>query len=247
MHHGQARRVLRALVLLPVFAVVAVGCSHVPRVPNDRAVLEPPDEYIVGPGDHLAVKFFYTAELNEEVVVRPDGRISLQLVGDVPVAGRTPGQITADLSGRYQQYLSKPEVAVIVRAFASQKAYVGGEVKAPTMVRIDGRTTVADAVFAAGGSLDTAELSSVVLLRRGPESREAYRVDLANALEAEAPLPVLRPYDVVFVPKSFIAKVGMYVDLYLNRILPRNAAFNVIYEIDKTDPTAGLGAITGAP
>lgn len=87
----------------------------------------------------------------------------------------------------------------------------------------------------------------MVLLRRGPEGREAYRVDLDDALEAQAPLPVLRPYDVVYVPKSFIAKVGMYVDLYINRIIPRNAAFNVIYEIDKVDPTAGLGSVVGAP
>jgi len=244
MRQDQVRRALCAFVLP---AVLVAGCSHIPKVPDDRAVLEPPDEYVVGPGDHLAVKLFYTAELNEEVVVRPDGRISLQLVGDVPVAGHTPAQIAQDLTTRYDQHLSKPDVAVIVRGFASQKAYVGGEVKAPTMVLIDGRTTVADAVFAAGGSLDTAELSSVVLLRRGPERREAYRVDLSDALEAQAPLPVLRPYDVVYVPKSFIAKVGMYVDLYINRILPRNAAFNVIYEIDKVDPTAGLGAITGVP
>lgn len=205
---------------------------HIPRLPDDPVLLEPTREYLIGGGDTLSVKLFYTAELNEEVTVRPDGRISLQLVGDVPVAGRTPEEVSQELRERYAGYLTQPDVTVIVRGFGSQKAFVGGEVKSPSMINIDGRMTLADAVFQAGGALDTAALSSVILIRAKTGGRDVYRVDLDGGLEGEDPVPVLRPYDVVYVPKSFIAQVGMYVDLYINRIIPKNATFTAFYQVN---------------
>lgn len=236
-----AHRLLAASVAL----LLAGGCaSNVKPLPGDGTVSEPADRYEIGPGDGLSVRLFYTSELDEDVIVRPDGRISLPLVGEVPAAGRTPEELSAEIRGRYDTYLENPDVVVIVRSFASQRAYVGGEVKVPSMVMIDGRTSVVDAVFATGGALDTAALSSVVLIRRGPNGREAYRVDLTDVLAGMGESPVLRPYDVVYVPKSFIAKVGTFVDLYINRLIPRNAAFTAIYEIDKIDPTdAALGGV----
>jgi protein involved in polysaccharide export with SLBB domain len=214
-------------------ALLACACATgIPPLPNDPAVVDAPPDYRIGAGDTLSVKLFYTSELNEDVVVRPDGRISLQLVGDVDVGGRTPAEVAADLRKQYSGHLSRPDVAVIVRGFGSQRAFVGGEVKSPSMIPIDGHTTLADAVFQAGGALDTAAMSSVILLRRGASGREVYRVDLGGALEGKEPVPVLRAYDVVYVPKSFIAEVGMYVDLYINRIIPKNAAFTAFYEVN---------------
>jgi len=218
-------------------AVLSCACASIPRIPDDDTILEPQGQYRIGSGDALSVKFFYTAELNEDVVVRPDGRISLQLVGDVNVGGRTPDEVSQELRERYAGFLSQPNVAVIVRGFGSQKAFVGGEVKQPSMIPIDGHMTLADAVFSAGGALDTAAMSSVILIRKGEGEREVYRVDLSGALEGEDPIPVLRAYDVVYVPKSFIAEVGMYVDLYINRLLPKNAAFSAFYQIAPVIPT----------
>ncbi len=225
-------------------ALLVGGCAmNIPRLPDDPSVLEPPAEYLIGAGDVLSVKLFYTSELNEDVTVRPDGRISLQLVGDVRVAGSTPAQASKDLRARYASFLTKPDVTVIVRGFASQKVYVGGEVRSPSMVMIDGRTTLAGAVFQAGGALDTAAMSSVILIRYKPGGRDVYRVDLSGSLEGEEPVPVLRPYDVVYVPKSFIAEVGMYVDLYINRIIPKNAMFTAFYSINPVS-NPDLGATT---
>lgn len=237
----ERRRLGAALVA----ALLATACmAHIPPLPDDPAVVAPQPEYRIGAGDTLSVKLFYTSELNEEVAVRPDGRISLQLVGDVPVAGRTPEEVSQELRDRYAGYLTRPDVVVIVRGFGSQKAFVGGEVKSPSMVVIDGRTTLADAVFQAGGTLDTAALSSVILIRHRADGRDVYRVDLSDGLEGEDPVPVLRPYDVVYVPKSFIAQVGMYVDLYINRIIPKNAAFTAFYQVNPVG-NPDLGTATG--
>jgi protein involved in polysaccharide export with SLBB domain len=221
-------------------SLLSSACTSIPRLPDDLAILKPEAEYRIGSGDTLNVKFFYTSELNEQATVRPDGRIMLQLVGDVRVAGRTPKEVSQDLRERYANYLAKPDVAVMMTGFASQVAFVGGEVKSPRMVRIDGRMTLVDAVFQAGGHLDTAAMSSVILLRKGAGEREVYSIDLIGSLRGEHPLPVLRPYDVVFVPKSFIAKVGMYVDLYINRLIPKNSIFTAYYQVN--DPTDWNGA-----
>ena len=91
--------------------------------------------------------------------------------------------------------------------------------------------SVADAVFAAGGLLDTAAPESVVLLRRGTNggSPQAFCVDMEAGLFGETPIPLLEPYDVIFVPKSRIAQLDQYVEQYINRLVPRNASFNATY------------------
>ena len=226
-HRRPGSRGLRILLMLMTLPIV--GCA--PRflvLPQEESGPSQ-EEYLIGPGDVLSVKFFFAPELNEDVTVRPDGSIALQLVGDVPVSNRTSEGLAEDLRERYEPHVERPEVAVIVRDFGSQRAYVGGEVRLPGMVRLDGNTSLADAVFSSGGTLDTAELRSVILVRIGKNGREAYSVDLKAGLRGEAEIPILQRYDIVYVPKSFIAEVGTYVELYINRIVPRNALFVAQY------------------
>jgi protein involved in polysaccharide export with SLBB domain len=237
------KRLSSAAVIAASYVLIA-GCitveGGIPQIPDEPSVLKGPSEYRIGSGDDLSVKLFYNSELNEDVIVRPDGRISLQLLGDVDAAGRTPQELSASLRESYAAVISQPDVVVIVRESGSHRAYVGGEVTTPRMLLLDGKTTVADAVVAAGGAKSTAAIESVILVRVGPEGREAYRVDLQKAFRAGAPIPVLRAYDLVYVPKSFIAKVGDFVDLYINRIVPRNASFNAVYRIDDAPGASGF-------
>ena len=86
-------------------------------------------------GDQLEVKFFYNPELNEQVIVRPDGRISLQLANEIMVAGLTPLELTDLLKKKYSTEISKPEITIIVRTFTSQRVFVDGEVNRAGLVR----------------------------------------------------------------------------------------------------------------
>ena len=87
------------------------------------------EEYKINVSDKLSIKLFYNPELNQEVVVRPDGRITLQLVNEVKVLGLTPAKVSEVLTENYAKYLAQPpEVSVIVNSFAGQKVFVGGEV-----------------------------------------------------------------------------------------------------------------------
>ena len=179
-------------------------------------------EYHIQPGDKLDIKFFYNAELNETLPVRPDGKISLQLIDDVQAAGRTPSQLDEDLTWMYAQELRNPEITVIVRSFAGQRVYVGGEVLKPGIVVLTGSMTPLQAVFFAGGFRETASPSSAIIIRKGSDG-ELYpiRVDLDKEIngENEEEIIQLQPYDVVYVPKSFVAKANKFMRQYVQELL----------------------------
>src|SRR5258708_10326575 len=90
-----------------------------------------PDEYVIGPDDLLVVNVWKEPEISRNVLVRPDGKISLPLIGDLPATGRTPTQLQDDIKGQLLNYLSNPEVTVIVQEARSQKFNILGEVGHP--------------------------------------------------------------------------------------------------------------------
>src|SRR6185503_2383409 len=126
----RAERSLAAALGFLVF--VAAGCASRPTVPLGD---QPPSAgpYRIKVGDYLGVRFYKTPELNVEVPVRSDGKISLEVLGDVQAAGFEPTELSRLLSERYEAELTNPRVTVIVLAFGGQ-VFVGGEVKYPSAV-----------------------------------------------------------------------------------------------------------------
>ena len=118
---------------------------------------EKPPVYSIQPGDQLDIKFFYNPELNENVTVRPDGVISLQLVDEIHASGLTPAQLDDLLTQKYSHELKKPMITVIVRSFAMQRVYVGGEVNRQGFVNLTAGMTPLQAVLEAGGFKETAD------------------------------------------------------------------------------------------
>lgn len=182
--------------------------------------------YRLAPGDVIDVKFFYSPELNESLTIRPDGLVSLQLVGEVQSAGLTPAELTAALRQAYAKVIRVPEVTVIVKEFAAPRIYVGGEVMSPGTLPLRGQVTLAQAVVDRGGAKHSARLDEVLLLRHlGTDAASVSKVDLKAVLKGQAPDVVLRPYDVVFVAQSTIARIGTFVDQYINAIVPKALSF----------------------
>ena len=190
----------------------------------------PISEYRIQIDDQLDIKFFFNAELNEEKIpVRPDGRISLPLVGEVVAAGRTPAELTATLRKIYEQELKKPEVAVIVRSFAQYRVYVDGEVEKPSEVELRGPLTALQAIASAGGLKESGQLEDILVLRRGPENKViVFHINLQEVLgeeDDENQDVKLTPYDIVYVPRSRIANVNRFVHLYLRKNIPISFGF----------------------
>jgi len=204
-----------------------------PAPPGASSAALPGEEYRIQPGDLLDVKFFYSPELNEQVPVRPDGRISLQLAHEVLAGGRTPAELTAILKDTYSRELRKPEVTVIVRSFGSQRVYVDGEVAKPGMIPLTGPTTVRQAISQAGGFLYTGNATDVLLIRRGPGDQPlAMMVNMQKILDGTdlGQDIYLKPFDIVYIPKTAIANANLWIEQYLTRMVPR-IGFTAAYPV----------------
>ncbi|MEW5801024.1 MAG: polysaccharide biosynthesis/export family protein [bacterium] len=192
---------------------------------------QPGTEYILQSGDELEIKFYYTPEFNTKTVIRPDGIISLQLIGDVKAGGMTPSKVQQIIRDEYAKVVREPAVTVIVTNF-SQKVYVGGEVANPQMVNFESGKTALQAIFAAGGFKESAEMRSVLILRKiGQPDFRVIKVDLMKLFLSKKLVKndlQLQPSDVVFVPKTLISKVDQFVDQYMNKIVPSQVFTDLI-------------------
>ncbi len=223
--HGS---VMTATVLWVMVALL-VGCASNRALPNAAASsrvtkFQKPPEYRMQPGDEMDIKFFFNPELNQTVFVRPDGKISLPVVDDVQAAGLTPSELDALITQIYGQELRKPMVTVIVKTFTGRQVYVGGEVGKPGVVQLGPHMTALQAVINAGGFLETAKPEATLVIRRQGGEADApipIRLDLEESIDGETTLGdiPLQPFDVVYVPKSWIANANLFVKQYISDLL----------------------------
>ena len=185
-------------------------------------------EYRIQVGDQLDIKLFYNSDLNEQAIVRPDGRISLQLVHEVMAAGLTPAELTRLLTEKYATELKKPELTVIVRSFGAQKVYVDGEVAKPGMFPLLGYVTILQAISQAGGLKESARTNEVVVIRHGANNKPLALVvnldKIHDGSDMHQNIP-LKSFDIVYVPRSDIANVNVWVDQYLRKNIPIQTGF----------------------
>ena len=189
--------------------------------------------YRIQTGDSLAVRFYRNPELNNDVFVRPDGMISLPLVDDVQAAGMTAHELGRDIEERYQGELAVPDATVMVTKFGGQRIWIGGEVETQGELELVPGLTLLSAIQKAGGLKNSARIEQVILIRRDSDGRPSgASVDLTEVYGGVHPERdvALEPYDVVVVPKSAIANVNTFVEMYITRNLPAGGVWmNVLY------------------
>jgi len=213
--------------LVATLPLLVLGCAATPSARLPPADHTPP-AYRVKVGDTLDIRFYKTPELNLEVPVRSDGKISLELIGDVQAAGLEPEQLAASLRERYASELTDPRVSVIVRKFGGG-IWIGGEVKNPSRVPYSVGLTALQAIHRAGGFLETARPSSVVLIRLEGTQYKGYLLPLDKVQTGEdvSVDAELQPSDILHVPKSGIANVDLFVDQYIRKVLPVQPAIPI--------------------
>ena len=124
-----------------------------------------PSRYIIGVGDVLTVTFWREQRLSGDVLVRPDGKISLLLLNDVQASGHTPEQLAATLSETASKFITEPDVTVIVKEVHSRRVFIVGEVVTPGAVALTGEMNVLQLIAVAGGLREYADRKNVVVLR----------------------------------------------------------------------------------
>ena len=201
----------RAALCAAVFSFGLTACQNLPDPPqlSDEDVLAQPD-YLITPGDTIAVSVWRSPELTTKVPVRPDGKISIPLAGELRAAGRTPLELSASVEQALQPFVQVPKVSVIVESFGdndTRTVQVLGEVKDPTSIPYRPYLTVLDLIVAAGGLTEFADGNSSKLIRREEKGGgETYRL-LLEDLVGDGDLnrnARLKPGDLVVVPSSLL-------------------------------------------
>jgi protein involved in polysaccharide export with SLBB domain len=207
-------------------AAALLGCSSAPP-PPPLPPPEPVGAYVIEPGDTLTLRFERNPELNEDaLVVRPDGMITPQLIGEVSAAGLTPAALSGQLRQAYAGELAHPEVTVGVKTFTRHRVSVAGEVEEPGVQPLLHGLTVSQAIHHAGGFLKTANRSQVVVIRRHADGTiTGHAVDLEPVESGEQPQgdAPLQALDQIYVPKSQIANINVLVEQYIRNNIPVNS------------------------
>ena len=165
--------------------------------------ITPPDDYVIGIEDVLNVVFWRDKDMSADVVVRPDGKITLPLINDIVAAGLTPEQLRLAVSKEAEHYVEEPAATVVVKQINSRRVYITGEVGKPGPYPLAGPTSVLQLIAMAGGLREYANKKNIVIMRNEPgKGPQAIRFDYASLAKSKKldQNVLLKPGDTVVVP-----------------------------------------------
>ena len=168
---------------------------------QDLPASSSPADYVLGVEDRLSISVWKEPELSRTVVIRPDGKITAPLVGEVQAAGRTSKQLSVDLTTALSRFVKEPVVNVTVEAVESCKVYVLGEVSTQGALVLRRRTRLLEAIALSGGMTQFANRSDVVLIRYDDDKETRLRIDYRKIVSGEkSELNIfLKPGDTIIV------------------------------------------------
>lgn len=206
---------------LAVFTTAVAGCADLHPVPPPQRGSMVSKTFEVGAADELKVTILPEPMIQESVVVRPDGMISLSLAGDVPAAGRTVSQISADIETRIAQFKRGPKVDVALVKTNSTAITVLGEVRGPRTFPLVKETRVTEALGQVGGLNNFAKDSEIRVIRSGGDEAFVFIVDVAAIMRGDQRTNIaLESGDIVYAPPTVWARVGYVVQAILFPIQP---------------------------
>jgi polysaccharide biosynthesis/export protein len=183
---------------------VSSPVSTMPNQMAEKSSLIVTKEYIIGPEDVLEITVWRNQDLSKVVAVRPDGRISMPLIGDVTAVGRTPSQLTEEIVSRLKEFKESPSIAIVVKEVNSYTVFILGEVQKPGKYPLKSKTTLLQGITIAGGFTPTAARNKMVLFRfvdngTGDERMKASYDDIVLR-DGSRQNVELKPGDTVVVP-----------------------------------------------
>ncbi len=225
------RTVAACLFTVTITGFSVAQTTSLPVSPSAPAPIQ--EEYRIGPGDELSVTFPYNAELNHDGSVGPDGRFTLPLLGNIELAGNTLNQASTIISDalRNAGIVQNAYPNLSVRHYGTS-VYVGGQVKSPGLVQIVSGMDALQAIIAAGGFTDSAKTGKIAIIRRTADNHPSMLYIDVKAYthgKANSTMAVVQPRDIIFVPRSKISEVDLWIDNYINKTLPFSRGLNYSY------------------
>jgi protein involved in polysaccharide export with SLBB domain len=240
------KRLAAIAIMISLVCVGPVFGAAAPRdTPIDQIDWGQTPEYRIVPGDELGLNYGLREDLNSEMirpaVVRTDGRITVFPIGDVVAAGRTPVELQAELIRLLAAEYKQPRVTVEVVKSAASRVHVLGRVKRPGSQVVQSLPTLLQVIAEAGGFEDDAARNSVVVMRRvGLGSVSVSRIRVDRLMRGGGDVPLSR-FDIVYVPRSTIGNVGVFVEQFFSRISPAGSTVFLGWELFNLDKVFGAG------
>jgi polysaccharide export outer membrane protein len=169
-----------------------------PKPPAAQAAT--PADYRLVTGDKLRVEVYKDPQLSQSLQIRPDGKITLPLLGDIPAAGKTPTELRDNITAALREYITNPVVTVIVIEATPATIYVMGEVGKPGPQAMTGSMSILQALAMAGGFKDFAHTKDITILRKSSTGMRRLHFNYNDAIKGESTPMMLEPGDTVIVP-----------------------------------------------
>lgn len=207
MHRSVSKTLVLAVPILALF-VGQVGPAQAGAAAPIPGAPIPTNEYIIGPGDMIQIFVWHNPDLSASVPVRPDGKVSIPLVEDIPSSGKTPTQLARDIEERLRKFVQDPTVTVIMNGFVglpSQQIRIVGQATQPKAVPYRTNMSILDAMIEVGGLTTFAAGNRARLVRtiNGQQVNSIVRLrDLLESGDLTANL-ALEPGDIILIPQTF--------------------------------------------
>jgi polysaccharide biosynthesis/export protein len=193
-------------------AFLLIGCASA----QTGTFAERDTHYKLQPEDKIEVQYRYTPEYNGMVALQPDGYVSLPLIGEVKLAGKTLEQARASIVAQAGERLADPEVTVLLKEYVKPYFVVAGEVAHPGRFDMHGDVSLVEALAVSGGLKDSAKRTQVILVHKANrEMAEVKLLDLRKLMGAANIREdiTIRTGDMIVVPRNFISRIDPYIRL----------------------------------
>jgi len=212
-HSGKSKIIFVILSLLVTVSILPLGQFYLYSQEKQDTIKE--EEYHIGMGDVLDISLWQIPDLSKpEVIVRPDGKISLPLISDVQAAGLTLTELDDEITQRYTAYVRNPQVSVMIRNFGGGKVVVLGEVANPGVYSLSGNMRIVEALALAGDCTKYAVRNNVLVIRGDIHNNPTVISSNILAFLKDAKLSenvLIQPKDVIFVPRSLIGNISAFL------------------------------------
>lgn len=203
---GRGRMVMPLILIVFTAGLIASNPYPAKAAEKSASTMSKRAEYLIGPEDVLEISVWKNQDLSRLVTVRPDGMITLPLLGDIRAADRAPSALRDEIVDRLKEYQKSAEVSVIVQEVNSYRIFILGDVIRPGIYPLKSRTTILQAIAIAGGFNEFASKNKIVLIREkglGKKKQQKIKIqfgDIVNVKKSKDSNLVLMPGDTIFVP-----------------------------------------------
>ena len=194
--------IFKCILWIATFSSLLLACTAAPIKNEESTPEESSEQYILGSEDVIEVSVWKEKELSKVVIVRPDGRISLPLIGDIQAAGLTAEELKENIKKALIDFVDNPTVSVIVQQINSLKIFIQGEVTNPGVLELKSNITVIQAISLAGGFTEWARKDRIAILRRSGDKVVRIPINYEKILSGDDPSQniLLKRGDTIIVP-----------------------------------------------